>query len=267
MKAEAFKQFFSNIGDECKKNSPALLIFAGIASMAATMIMVNRVAPKAKIVLDEIHDRRDTDETRPEVITARDKALDIWNDFKAVAPFYAPAAVTFIVGSACIIGSYKISTKRLTAITTAYGIAENRLQEYQKKVIEKIGPEKEQEIRDEIAEKHMKEVEEKEGLPELHDGLELWYDDMSKRYFRASLQDIYDAKEHVNVTLQGSPVKLNEFYCVLGLEEVEAMDIYEWPEGGRLDIRFGSHICKDGITSCTALFYDVPVGGDYYTRY
>lgn len=270
MKQNAFTTFLSNVGNECKKNSPALLICAGLVSMGATVIMVAKAAPKAEDRL--IKSRREryfiAEEGEELNMTRKEKLLDIWEDTKAVAPIYAPAAVTFAVGTACILGSYKISTARLSALTTAYGIAENKLVEYQKKVIETIGEEKEQEIREKIVEDHMKEEEEKGGVPELTedliDGTQLWFDDVSKRYFRATLQELYDAKEHVNVTLQSSPVSLNEFYCVLGIDEVEALDIYEWPEGSKLEFRFETHRLKDGITTCNAVCYDVPVGRDYY---
>ena len=276
MKQNAFTAFMSNVGNECKKNSPALLIFAGLASMAATVVMVAKVAPKAEQRLIESRQKR-LDEWKEQGIedvpmTRKEKMLDIWEDTKAVAPIYAPAAVTFVVGSACIIGSYKISTARLSALTTAYGIAENKLVEYQKKVIETIGEEKEAEIKKAITKDHMEKEEEKNGIPkeaetDLIDGTQLWFDDVSKRYFRATLQEIYDAKEHVNVCLQSGPVSLNEFYCVLGLDEVEALDIYEWQEGMKLEYRFETHMLKDGVTPVTAICYDVPVGGDYFSRY
>lgn len=276
MKQNAFTTFMSNLGTECKKNSPALLIFAGLASMAATVVMVSRVAPKAEQRLIESRQKRYNEWKEQGIedvpMTKKEKALDIWEDVKAVAPVYAPAAVTFAVGSACIIGSYKISTARLSALTTAYGIAETKLVEYQKKVIDTIGEEKEQEIRKAITKDHMDKEEEEHGLSEdikkdLVDGTQLWFDDVSKRYFRATLQELYDAKEHVNVCLQSGPVSLNEFYCVLGIDEVEALDIYEWPEGSKLEYRFETHMLKDGVTPCTAVCYDVPVGNEYYTRF
>lgn len=273
MNKEIAKQFFNNLGDSCKKNSPALLIFAGLTSMAATVVMVAKVAPKANVRLQNSRDERylqwkeEGKEDLP--MTRKEKAMDIWNDFKAVAPLYAPAAVTFAVGSACIIGSYKISTARLSALTTAYGIAENRLTEYQKKVIETIGEEKEKEIQDKITKDHMRDKEKKDGLPQesLLDGTQLFFDDFSQRYFRCTLQDIYDAREWVNVTLQHDPVKLNEFYNALDMTEVDGLDIYEWAEGDKLEIRFQSHMCMDGTTTCTAIYYDVPVGRDYSYRY
>lgn len=274
MKQNAVTTFLSNVGNECKKNSPALLIFAGLASMAATVVMVSKVAPKAEQRLIDSRRKRYLEWKEQGIedvpMTKKEKALDIWEDVKAVAPIYAPAAVTFAVGSACIIGSYKISTARLSAITTAYGIAENKLVEYQKKVIDTIGEEKEHEIREKITQDHMNEKEEKDGIPEDNlaiDGTQLWFDDVSKRYFRATLQELYDAKEHVNVCLQSGPVSLNEFYCVLGIDEVEALDIYEWSEGSKLEFRFETHMLKDGVTPCTAICYDVPVGGEYYARY
>lgn len=278
MKQNAFTTFMSNLGTECKKNSPALLIFAGLTSMAATVIMVSKVAPKAEQRLIESRQKRYNEWKEQGIedvpMTRKEKALDIWADVKTVAPIYAPAAVTFAVGSACIIGSYKISTARLSALTTAYGIAENKLVEYQKKVIDTIGEEKEAEIKKAITKDHMEKEEEKNGIPketddDIHniDGTQLWFDDVSKRYFRATLQELYDAKEHVNVCLQSGPVSLNEFYCVLGLDEVEALDIYEWQEGMKLEYRFETHMLKDGVTPVTAICYDVPVGGDYFSRY
>lgn len=243
-----------------KKNSPAILIFAGIVGMGATMYMVNKVAPDAKDILDDIR------ENEPE----ESKPKQIIKEVKAVAPLYLPAALTFTASTVCILGSYKISADRIAALTTAYTFSEAKLTEYQQKVIETIGEKKEKQIRDEIIKDHMDETEvPKEYLNDdiLIDGKSLFFDDHSKRYFRISVQELYEAKEEINLRLQQGPVKLNEFYYLIGLEDTDEGDIFEWAEGDSLEYRVTSHLCKDGVTTCAAICYSVPISAEYHLRY
>lgn len=260
---ESLLKSTKHVSNFTKDNSSAILIGVGLVGMGASMVMVNNAAPKAHDILEKRHE-----EKKPE--TTKEKLEDV----KAVAPLYLPAVLTFTVSSACILRSYKISTRKIASLATAYTITENKLEEYKNKVIEKIGEEKEKEIEDEIVKDHIKDNENDiqqgdtpDSMGPMLDGKQWFWDDFSKRFFRASLKEVFQAKEDINVRLQLYPVKLNEFYCELGLEEVESLDIYEWAEGDSLEISFEPYTCRDGVTIVTALHYDVPVSRDYSYRY
>lgn len=243
-----------------KDKSPVLLILTGIVGMGASMIMVNNAAHKSHDILNNL----DSEEKE---ITKKDEVL-------AVAPLYLPAALTFAASTACIIGSYKISAGRIASLATAYTITEHKLEEYQKKVIETIGAEKEEEIQKEIVKDHMRNSEDEimpgdnpDSMGIMLDGKQWFWDDFSQRYFRGTLREIFDAREEINLRLCQEPVKLNEFYYSIGLDEVNSLDIYEWGEGEKLELRFEPHVCRDGITTCTGIYYDIPIARDYYIRY
>lgn len=243
-----FKNSLKAISKYGKQNSPALLIIAGLVGMGASMVMVNKAAKKSVEVIDKLD----------EEVTKKDEIL-------AVAPLYLPAALTFTASAACIIGSYKISADRIAGLATAYTITEHKLTEYQQKVIDKFGEEKHEEIQKEIVEDHVREHEEDMNCmgPVEPDGKQWFFDDKSGRPFRASLKEVLDAREAINVRLKYEPVKLNDFYYELGLEEIDALDIYEWAEGDELEIRFQPYMFKDGVTTCPALYYSVPIAADY----
>lgn len=61
-----------------------------------------------------------------------------------------PAAVTGALSTAAVVGSNHISAKRNAALVTAYALSDSMLHEYRKRVVEKLGEKKEQEIRDDI---------------------------------------------------------------------------------------------------------------------
>lgn len=254
-------QTASNVTKIAKDKSPALLIFAGLVGMAASVLMVNKVAPKADDILEDLEEK---DATPVEKV-------------KAVAPLYFPAAFTFAASTACIIGSYKISTNRIASYATAYTITEHKLEEYQRKVIETIGSEKEEEIRKEIVRDHMDENSEEQKIfnvdDALMDGKQLFWDDFTRHYFRCTQQELFDAKERINIALDIDTshgcreVSINEW-----LEQFEDLDKYcdskwndyGWYPGDKLYMSMVPHICEDGITSCIGIVLNVNKLEDIY---
>lgn len=239
------------------KNSPLILTTIGIAAMWVGTVMVAKAAPKAKEALEESRKERSEDISKPK---------EILEDVKAVTPLYLPAGIVLASATTCFICSYKISADRLAKYAGALILTEAKAAEYQQKVIEKIGEKKEKEIRDEIVKDHIDEhsnEQEKYTIDEiLMDGKQLFWDDFTKHYFRCSYQELYDAKEHINIALdidashgcrETSVNDWLEMFDDLREYRDSKWDDWGWLPGSELTYDTVPHLCKDGLTSCTAV--------------
>lgn len=222
---------FRKLGKKIDKYSPEILIGCGLVGFATTIALVAHEAPIAKDRLDDLH--RELGESDEEI----SKAKIIFEEAKAVLPIYAPAIVSGLVSGGCILGSYHISSKRTAAIATAYEFANSSLLEYQQKVVEKIGEKKEAEIRHEINEDKIKKNPPPEDytmsyggskggredvMSQFNDGLYLYKDNYTGRYFRSNPEIIGKAEKRITERLPIEMwVSLNEFYWELGLSSVD----------------------------------------------
>lgn len=62
-----------------------------------------------------------------------------------------PAIMTAAVGIACIVGGTRVNARRNAALSAAYTVVEQTLNDYTAKTKEIVGDKKEKEIRDAIA--------------------------------------------------------------------------------------------------------------------
>lgn len=115
---------------------------------------------------------------------------------------YIPTTISATTTIGCIIGGHYCSTRQKEALASAYLLSQTTLQEYQKKVIERIGKNKERDLREEVD----KELAEKkaplaicsQGMVdaiETGHGKTLFYDIPGDRYFTS---DINYLKSQVN---------------------------------------------------------------------
>lgn len=192
-----------------EKHSPEILTGLGITGMITTTIMAVKATPKALDVISDIKKKKH-----------KNKKEETKEIVKKTAPLYLPSAVTCCVSAACIIGASTIHNKRNAALATAYTLSENALRNYKEKVIETIGPKKEQAIRDHIAEDRIKEnpVTNNEVFI-TKAGDTLMYDCTSGRYFTGDIDKVKRIQNELNARLmQEMYISLNELYYELGLK-------------------------------------------------
>ena len=77
--------------------------------------------------------------------------LDVKTIVKTAGPVYVPTALSMVLSAGCVIGAVHVDERRNAALAAACTLSESALKTYQDKVLETIGPEKEQEIRETIA--------------------------------------------------------------------------------------------------------------------
>lgn len=150
-----------------KKNSPTVLMVAGIAGAVGATVLACRATVKASAVLeeskknlDEIHEvkrifiNKDvTEEEEEEYEIVNDDGSDKYteDDYKkdiittysksaaSMLKLYAPAIIVGATAIACLIGSNRILNKRNIAVTAAYNVVQSQFDKYRERVREDLG--------------------------------------------------------------------------------------------------------------------------------
>lgn len=180
-----------DVGKFLSKNSPNILTALSIIGVISTTVMASQATIKAKEVVDEM-EPRDKKET-----------------FKIAWKFYIPTALSAGTTIGCILGSRYCSIKQNEVLTSAYLLSQTTLREYQKKVIERIGKNKEKDIREEVV-KELGEAKApialySEGGYEVidtHHGNTLFYDVPGDRYFKSDINYLKSQENAINHDLR-----------------------------------------------------------------
>ncbi|MCX7817546.1 MAG: DUF6353 family protein [Syntrophales bacterium] len=231
------------------KNSPTILTGLGVAGVITTAVMAVKATPKAlQLLEDERYNRRQMDGPNTDVIEAKDAILIAWK-------CYAPAAVMGVLTIACIIAANSINLRRNAALAGLYSLSEAALKEYQNKVVETIGKNKELAIRDEIAKDKVDRnpVGDSEVIL-TGKGETLCYDALCGRYFKSNIEQIRKVLNDVSrEMLSDSFVSLNEVYYKLDLTGTKIGDLIGWHvDDGLIEPEFSSVLNSDG-TPCLVM--------------
>lgn len=202
----------------CKRNAPTILTTIASVGVVATAVTAVKATPKALQLLDEAKEEKQGELTRLEKI-------------KIAGPVYVPSILICAGTLSCMLGATVLNKRRQTSLISAYTLLDQSFKEYKKKVKEVYGEETDRHVRSEIAQDNY-EMYEDEYDDEEDDGKLLYYDQFSNRYFRAALVDVLSAEQQVNKILytQGG-VYLNEFYNLLGIEELPSCSELGWSPG------------------------------------
>lgn len=247
---------FKNFGKILDKKSPEILLGCGIAGFFSSIILVAKETPRAVKALDDLYlelDAKEEELTKPKLI---------FEEVKAVAPIYAPAAVTATLSTLCVLGSYKIGSRRTAAIATAYEITQKNFKDYQARTKEVVGDKKEEQIRQQVMQKRLDEDENKELSKEIvvTDGYVLCYDSYYGRYFRSNVEELTKIVSELNLRLRDNIdnfVPLNDFYYEVGLRPVAGGDDIGWyADDGDIDLKYDTILAPDK-TPCLSVIYEI----------
>lgn len=234
-------------------NSPAILTAIGVSGVIGTAVLASKATFQAADELDFIG------KGNPNGIQLLTKKEIFQRSWK----FYIPAAIVGTVSVAAIIGSHSISTRRNAAIMSAFSVLESASREYRERVIEQIGIQKEERIREAVAENHIQNnpVSNSQVIV-TGGGDDLCYDTLSGRYFKSSVEKIKRAQNEVNSEcLSSMYASQNDFYRKVGLDAIVFGEELGWSFDNLMDIQFTTHLSSDD-RPCLALEYRVaPIRG------
>lgn len=270
-----FKRVFKAVGRTAKEHSPEILTGIGIAGFIATVVLAVKATPevadsiefaKENIAYDEYvnewtlsHQDRKYDSMEPAsfrefvdceysegLYPVKLKFKDVFlGSWKA----YLPAAITGCTSIACVIGGVSTSLRRTAAMATVAKVAETTLKEYSKKVVEEIGEEKEQKIKEKASAAAVEKVKvEDQKLPVHYGEQQLYCDNYTKRVFYATPAQIEKAFGELNVALaSGDEYSMNDFHSCFGLDDSPTGEMFGWrPEDYKVGYSIGSSVSYDG---------------------
>lgn len=232
-----------NVGRGISKNSPTILTVMACGGVISTAIFAAKAGLKSGDDIDKEY--------------RSGKLLDRKEQFKLTWKNYIPTALSGALTIGCILGSNKISGDRTAAFASIAAASASTLQEYQSKVVEKIGEKKNQQIRDEISIEHAKRDSGKSEIIFTGNGDYLCYDVMSGRYFRSDINKIKrvenDAREEL---MREMWITLNDVYYMLGLTGTKLGDYVGWDPDNQPYFSFTSMLSENS-EPCLCIDYSV----------
>lgn len=241
-------QISRRAGKMITDNSPVILSSAAVAGVLSTAILAAKGSFKAAHILEN------QDPTAP----IKEQAELIWK-------CYIPAAATGVATIACIIGAQQISSKRQAAALGLYTLSETAFKEYKDKVVEQIGVNKEQKVRDEIVQDRVTETAPSSTVVIVEEGDVLCVELMTNTYFRSNKHKIERAAIDVNQMIQTGDMYAshNDFLNRLGLESNGMGEQVGWSIENLIELQFSSALSPDG-TPCLAFGYSNFPKVDYH---
>lgn len=249
MLSSKIEAFFKMAKENLITHSPEILTGVGIASMLSAVVCSVQATPKAEKAIKE--KKKELNKSK----------LDIWETIGVSWKYYIPTVLSFGLGTVCIIGSDTITKKRMAAVAAAYSLTETALTEYKKKVVDALGPEKEQKVREQIAEDKIRENPPKSNeVIVTHKGETLFYETISGRYFKSDIDRVRRAENELNRNMRSDiQISVNDLYMTLGLPITAAVnDSIGWDiDHGYIEFIFTAHLTEDE-QPCIAIDYRTP---------
>lgn len=260
------------VAGEVSKNSPVILTGLAVTGVVTTVILGVRATPKALAIIDsEVYGRYEASgsqesfpqwlglDTKTYTFKDRTNMLKKCEVIKLTWKCYIPTAAVGLATIACIIGAHNIHLRRNAAIASLYSLTESAFKEYQSKVVETIGKNKELKVRDDVTADTIKRnpVGDSQVIF-TGKGETLFYDQMSGRYFKCDIEKIRRIQNKINKDLISEDfMSLNEFYIEIGLAPIKLGEEMGWHlEHGMLEVRFSAQLTENE-EPCIALEYEL----------
>lgn len=233
-------------------NSPLILTALGVAGTVTTAVLASKASFRsAELIYGETWREQQRGNTLS--LQPRDAVRLVWKEF-------IPAGVSLVGTVTCIICANRIGTRRAAAMAAAYAVSQETFAEYKTKVIEKIGENKERQVRDEIAQDRVAAAPAPSELLITDDMKVICYEMMTGRYFRSTMEEIKAAQNWVNYQiLHNNYASLSDFYDRLGLNRTDVSEDLGWNIDEQLEITFSTTMTEDN-RPCLAFSYKaVPI--------
>lgn len=232
-----------------KRNASTILTTLGGAGVIATSVLAVKATPKALVLLEQAKKEKGEELTTVETI-------------KVAGIVYIPAVVTGAASIACIFGANVLNKRQQASLVSAYALLDASYKEYKEKVEELYGEGANEHLKEELVKDKYEASEESED-----DGLQLFYDDFSGRYFRSTMYDVQQAEYRINrdIHMRGW-AELNEFYDYINLDAIDGGEALGWSEGGNLarywqgwiDFSHRRVTMDDGMECCIVTMFQEP---------
>lgn len=236
-----------NLPNLLKENSPVVLTGVAVAGTVSTALLTAKATFRAReewLRYDWNNDLVPSDprERRKEAVSMT------WKH-------YIPPVVTGAVTIGCIVGANTVSSRRNTALVTAYSLTDRAFSEYKEKVIEQIGETKEQRVRDAIAQDRVNQDPPTREIVIAGSGDVLCFESLTGRYFSSTMETLRKAQNDVNSEILTDMYQSqNDFHRLIGLDPTGYGETVGWNTDKMLELQFSSILSPDG-KPCLSIGY------------
>ena len=241
------------------RKSPIILSAVGISGMYISVASAIKATPKALALIDLHREREEKGFEDP--LTRIDIVKLTWK-------CYIPTAIMLGISTACLIGANTANGRQKAALATAYALSETALHEYKDKVVNFVGAEKAQKIKEAVAQEKIdkKPLKDKEVIVTAK-GENLCFEPLTSRYFKTSIEDLERSANELNKRMRSeNSISVNDWFETIGLKTVEGCvgEDAGWNiDTGYIEISLAPAIADDG-SPCLVIVYDNPPRYDYY---
>jgi len=249
--------FAKRVGKLAQDNSPAILTVIGVAGTVTTAFLTGRASYKmAQVISAEKGHYDQNSEGYP--LTKTDEVKLVWR-------LYVPAASAAIFTVAAIICANRIGTRRAAAVAAAYALSEKAFNEYREKVLEKIGANKEREVRDELAQDRVaKHPVSASTVVVAAGGNVLCFETHTGRYFRSDIETLRKAQNDLNQRIfSDGYASLTDFYNLIDLAKTDISDEVGWKVDELMELEFSTTLAENGQPCLTITYGAMPIR-DYW---
>lgn len=201
-----------------RRSSSTFLTVASVVGIISTAVTSAKATPKALMLIQEAESEKGED-------------LTVWEKMRTAARPYIPVVLLGASTIMCAIGTQMLNRNRQASMASAYALLDQGFRDYRRKLKELYGDEADQKVTEALAIENAKQVSVSGSyicdycnqlLGENSSKPVLWYEEYSKRFFTASLEQVLMAEYHLNrnYILRGEAV-INELYEFLGLKPTD----------------------------------------------
>lgn len=223
-------------------NAPAILTAFGAVGVVGTAVLTGKASFEAVERIQEAQIEQNMRMGVNTPLTKQDKVKIVW-------PLYISAVSSGVLSCGAIVMSHRISSRRAAMLAAAYALNENRLEEYQDKIKEKLGVKKEKDARTELTQDKINRDYDHAERVILSDGKVLMREDYTGRFFEGTVEDVKSAVNEVNHTIINTPersARLSDFYDLIGLSHVSTSDYFGFTPENRLELDWDTCTTPDG---------------------
>jgi hypothetical protein len=232
-------------------NSPTLLSGIAVTGTLMTGYLTGKATFKAAdlIVSEEMRAQMYEGQPPHPVETNMDKFKLVWKE-------YIPPALAVVGTVACIVAANHINAKRMAALAAAYKLSEKQITEYKDKVTEKLGLNKERELRDEINQEAVARTPVSDSMLLMMDNNVIVMEKWTGRYFRSDMETIKSAENKINHDMISNMyATLSDFYDWLNLPHTQESSEVGWSIDNPMELSFTHGMAQDGRTPVLVMEY------------
>lgn len=241
-----------------KKNSPQLMVGAGVVGMVGTVVLASKATLKVEEIVDDAKEKLEminqvqmNPEDYAEYHTddaQKDKTIIYIQSAIKFGKLYAPSIILGTVSILSIVGGHRILQKRNVALGAAYKVVDSSFRKYRSKVVEELGQEKDDWFRHgikkekievtETDDKGKTKVVKKDANVINPNDISMYarfFDDGNKNWKKTPEYNLIFLKSQQNyandLLLSRGHIFLNEVYDMLGMDRSQAGAIVGWVLG------------------------------------